>query len=109
VKPKLRIGIRREHPFRDEDDISVFLWHRSDHTTAVAQSIAFRTLTPGEMGVEQEPALRIDRDAAQQLMDELWHVGLRPTEGSGSAGSLAATERHLADMRHLVFKTTPKT
>jgi hypothetical protein len=108
VNSKLRIGIRREHFFGD--DISVFLWRRSDHTTAVAQPVVFRALTPEEMGtIQQEPALRIDRDAAQQLMDELWHVGLRPTEGSGSAGSLAATERHLADMRHLVFKTTPKT
>jgi len=36
-------------------------------------------------------------------MDELWQCGLRPSEGSGSAGSLAATERHLADMRKLAF------
>lgn len=41
---------------------------------------------------------------AQVLMDDLWHAGLRPTEGSGSAGALAATERHLEDMRTLVFK-----
>jgi hypothetical protein len=37
-------------------------------------------------------------------MDELWRVGLRPTEGSGSAGSLAATERHLSDMQRIAFK-----
>jgi len=40
---------------------------------------------------------------AQTLMDDLWTAGLRPTEGTGSAGSLAATERHLQDMRTLVF------
>jgi hypothetical protein len=28
--------------------------------------------------------------------------GIRTSEGSGSAGSLAATERHLADMRAIV-------
>lgn len=32
-------------------------------------------------------------------MDELWTCGLRPSEGTGSAGSLAATERHLKDMQ----------
>lgn len=29
---------------------------------------------------------------AQSLMDQLWDTGIRPTEGKGSAGSLAATE-----------------
>jgi hypothetical protein len=40
---------------------------------------------------------------AQNLMDELWKVGIRPTEGTGSAGSLAATQRHLDDMRRIAF------
>lgn len=43
-------------------------------------------------------------DLAQQLMDDLWRCGLRPTEGKGSAGQLTATEYHLEDMRKLVFK-----
>lgn len=50
-----------------------------------------------------EPTFTLNRTEAQALMDELWHCGLRPTEGTGSAGSLAATERHLADMRAIVF------
>lgn len=36
---------------------------------------------------------------AQHLMDRLWHCGLRPSEGTGSAGALAATQEHLKDMR----------
>lgn len=51
-----------------------------------------------------ETALSFNSDVAQELMDSLWTAGIRPTEGSGSAGSLAATERHLADMQKLVFK-----
>lgn len=50
------------------------------------------------------PTFELAESNAQQLMDELWHCGFRPSEGSGSAGSLAATERHLQDMRALVFK-----
>lgn len=50
-----------------------------------------------------EPTVSLQREAAQELMDELWRVGIRPSEGSGSAGSLAATERHLADMRAIAF------
>ncbi|HWQ10292.1 MAG TPA: hypothetical protein VN436_14325 [Holophaga sp.] len=40
---------------------------------------------------------------AQALMDDLWQCGLRPSEGTGSAGSLAATQKHLEDMRALTF------
>lgn len=58
-----------------------------------------------------EPAMALEQEEAQELMDELWRCGLRPTEGSGSAGSLAATEKHLADMRkiafHFIDTTTP--
>lgn len=46
-----------------------------------------------------EPTMLLEPQQAQQLMDELWQCGVRPTEGTGSAGSLAATERHLKDMR----------
>lgn len=48
--------------------------------------------------------MELTESMTQQLMDDLWAVGLRPSEGYGSAGSLAATERHLEDLRRLVFK-----
>lgn len=54
------------------------------------------------------PSLSLKYEEAQALMDELWQVGLRPTEGSGSAGSLAATERHLKDMRDIALAALRK-
>lgn len=68
---------------------------------AVGLPLTMQRLEPGEMA--GEPTLRLRPEDAQGLMDELWRVGLRPTEGTGSAGSLAATERHLADMRSVAF------
>jgi len=53
---------------------------------------------------ERKPSFLMEMDVAQTLMDDLWNCGLRPTEGSGSAGALRATERHLEDMRTLVFE-----
>ena len=58
-------------------------------------------LEPGE--TVQEPTIFCHGNQAQMLMDALWTAGLRPTEGSGSAGSLAATERHLKDMQTIAF------
>lgn len=50
------------------------------------------------------PSLAVlEPTAAQELMDDLWRCGFRPSEGAGSAGALAATERHLADMRAVAF------
>jgi hypothetical protein len=48
-----------------------------------------------------DPFMRLEIESAQRLMDELWNCGVRPSEGSGSAGSLAATERHLEDLQKI--------
>ncbi|MFZ6654068.1 hypothetical protein [Undibacterium sp. TJN19] len=57
-----------------------------------------------EDGQHIEPALCLQYEEAQNLMDELWTCGLRPSEGTGSAGALAATEKHLKDMQAVAFK-----
>jgi hypothetical protein len=51
-----------------------------------------------------EPTIRISRSEAQTLMDDLWSCGLRPTEGSGSAGAMKAVESHVNDLRKIAFK-----
>ena len=60
-------------------------------------------LTEIEDGVASHigPTMELSLEATQLLMDELWHVGIRPTEGTGSAGALAATQAHLKDMRQI--------
>jgi hypothetical protein len=94
------INIQAEREISN-DSISVYIGHRDE---AGKLSVVSQMLVPHEAGTVMEPSLRLKRDHAQRLMDELWNCGLRPSEGSGSAGSLAATERHLADMRRLVFE-----
>lgn len=65
-----------------------------------AQPLVMEEIKPGEF---IEPTFELDTMAAQGLMDALWRCGLRPTEGTGSAGSLAATERHLKDMQTIAL------
>jgi hypothetical protein len=38
-------------------------------------------------------------------MDRLWTCGLRPSQAKAVAGTQAAIERHLEDMRVLAFST----
>lgn len=82
----------------------------------IALPLHFAEVPEGQPGA---PALTMPYEDAQQLMDELWHCGLRPTDNAGISGSasntssstgninsaaaLAATERHLKDMRDMAF------
>jgi hypothetical protein len=49
------------------------------------------------------PFASLDLTAAQILIDSLWDCGLRPSEGSGSAGALMATQEHLKNMKTVAF------
>lgn len=69
---------------------------------AVAMPLAWQTVPRGELA-PNEPAAELSTGEAQQLMDELWNIGLRPSEGSGSAGALAAVQNHLEDMRTIAM------
>lgn len=83
--------------------LEIMLYSRIGAAVSYGTSLIMKTET--EPGLEaMEPTFALHFEAAQELMDQLWMAGLRPTEGSGSAGSLAATERHLADMRSIVAK-----
>ena len=68
--------------------------------------IKIEQVDPNTM-VHTEPMMSFDhRDAQtalQSLMDELWKNGYRPAD-IGTAGHLAATQAHLADMRKLVLE-----
>lgn len=58
-----------------------------------------------EYNLHPEPTIVLaDRNnAAQILMDDLWNAGIRPTEGSGSAGSMGAIQNHLKDLQRMLF------
>lgn len=45
--------------------------------------------------------IALDHQAPQELMDSLWECGIRPSEGSGSAGSMKAAQDNLQDLRRV--------
>lgn len=103
---KVEVRCVREPMFR-----SVRFWIYETHWTpdiikrSYALPLTFTVMKQEDEGSIREPTFSLRDEQAQQFMDELWRVGFRPSEGSGSSGSLAATERHLEDMRTIVFKT----
>lgn len=90
------------------DSISFFLRERHADGISIGQPIVMKALTEKDEMLVPEPTFVLHASEAQNLMDSLWDCGLRPSEGSGSAGAMAATQKHLEDMRTLVFKPTEK-
>ena len=66
----------------------------------VATPVVF---TKFEDHVITPPALELHPEGAQRLMDELWNVGFRPTQGKQSEGQVSAIDGHLQDMRAIAF------
>ncbi len=86
-------------------DIALYCHVRPTNNRRAAvptKPVEFRVINEGEEGAQHPPLMALSQEAAQSLVDELWLCGIRPTEGTGSAGSLAATQAHLADMRAIV-------
>ncbi len=84
--------------------IQFVLFERIGGKISHSTSISMYTPSEKELGNIIEPTFSLQPEEAQELMDNLWELGFRPSEGTGSAGALAATQRHLEDMRKLVFE-----
>ena len=74
------------------------------HNDGSMGAIEGLTHFPVDAGTEVHPFMEMTTAEAVGLMDELWNLGIRPSDGNGSAGQLAATEKHLEDMRTIAFK-----
>jgi hypothetical protein len=64
---------------------------------AYSQTFEFRQIEEGSL----PPAapFRLQREHAQQLMDDLYRAGLRPHDAQATAGQVEALQAHLADLR----------
>ena len=62
------------------------------------------TMRPVDEGSQMPPTFTLDAQDAQDLIDQLWRIGLRPAEASFNGEAFAAQGAHLQDMRRLVFE-----
>ena len=96
-----RIEVRAEKVwFTNQIEIAV-MQRFDDGRAAVAQPLTMTTLEEG--AIIPHATFSLSFEEAQTMIDELWRCGLRPTEGTGSAGAMAATERHLKDMQRIAI------
>lgn len=102
----LIVRVRRT-PYFERDRLNVDIWSRhgpDGRILAVAEPLTLKTVDEATAAAHyQEPTFKMFADTAQKLMDDLWDCGLRPSEGTGSAGAMAATQKHLDDLRTVAF------
>lgn len=72
---------------------------------AIGTMVTFKVLEPEDAGMKIEPTFALSESAVQELMDDLWAAGFRPSKGSDNRGHLEAVQNHLSDMQRIVFGT----
>jgi hypothetical protein len=87
------------------DKVALYLFDRSAPGDVIAHAlpIVFRSMKTSEISETIDPAIELPRETAQELLEELWRLGFRPSK-EGSEGQLAAVTRHLEDQRALSWR-----
>ena len=70
---------------------------------AVAEPLIMKSVTKENENKIIDPVMTLTKEEVQKWMDELWKLGIRPSDGEGSIGAIGAVKYHLEDMRKLVF------
>ena len=102
MEGKTHIAARRAL-FSNKIELSMVVAGVDDKANISLLAAKHVEMARADEGAIVDPFMVMSLETAQLLMDELWACGLRPSEGTGSAGSLAATERHLKDMKTIAF------
>lgn len=102
--------LSREHPWM-RDRVKVWI-HPAYTINTITPGTEYRGVVrwePHPEGAAHPHSFEMKIEDAQQLMDHLWDLQFRPTQGAGSAGQLEAKDAHLQDMRRLVFEERIRT
>lgn len=77
---------------------SVYIFEQTNGRISICEDIIMRTLEEGQLA---NPKITLRESQAQQLMDDLWNAGIRPTSAKIHEGTVEAINRHLEDMRKI--------
>lgn len=95
----IKVSALRQYRFTD--GVSLFIDNICEDARYTVRKLEFEKVE-NLYEADIEAPISLLPQATQKLMDDLWDAGFRPSEGTGSAGCLAATQKHLTDMRKIV-------
>ncbi len=101
VRPDLNFSISRD-VFAPSQPFVLHVYAKgSPGKVAVGQPIVMTEQNEAE---RIEPTAMVSREAAQQLMDELYMAGLRPSSEARRQDVVQSKDEHLSDLRKIAFK-----
>jgi hypothetical protein len=102
MSAKKHLVIRAEYQLYS-DRFALHAWQDMPSGERAVLVNATMEIRPGEQACP-EPALLLDRGGAQQLMDDLWRAGIRPSDRKELPGETQALREHVSDLRKITFK-----
>lgn len=95
--------IRAQKTFQHFGVDLIVLGEEKDGTgrRVVVDDIIYKTVNIGD--AVQPKALPLSKEAATQLMDDMWLCGIRPSESINNVNDKTDIKAHLEDMRRIVF------
>jgi hypothetical protein len=93
-----------------KDGVDFHALHRNHDgaVTGLGRPIEFEAAAEGAISPDGGPTFFLRTDQVQRLMDQLWTLGFRPSEGTGSAGALKQAEAHIDSLRKIAYGLLPK-
>ena len=87
-----------------QQGINIYLYVQGEYpsTDKLAFDGVNRKMVVVKEGADHLNPFSISMEHAQALMDSLYDCGIRPTDGSGSAGQALAVQEHVKDLRKIL-------
>lgn len=80
-----------------QNRVGVYVLDRRDGQLWIGKPVLMVQIDEGI--VPDSPTLDLQLDACQSLMDQLWQIGIRPTDAAGSAGAMAEAKEHVKSLQ----------
>ncbi len=71
--------------------------HRATHE---GKAVVMVPMT--DIGMVIEPTISLGREEIQELMDDMWQAGLRPSSTSSATDLVEAKDQHIGDLREFM-------
>lgn len=98
---KLRLWVSRD--FRGGPGAAQFALIRTHAPHGYVDHAHFEMVRVEDPHVELPPGFGLSREGVQELMDEMWSLGFRPSSAVSEEGVRQAMSGHLDDLRKIAF------
>lgn len=75
---------------------------RTDASYVLVPKEEWQEVSPSDQA-PRESIINLPLDAGQQMIDDLWRMGYRPSSGVSSTGQDEAQKSHISDLRRVIF------